>query len=91
MPERLQKVLAHAGYGSRRELEGWITAGRIKVNNALAKLGDRVSSADRITVDGNPVRAGIRIDGVPGITELGQSPVAAVLQVKTFLICGNLQ
>lgn len=54
--EKLQKVLARAGYGSRRELEGWITAGRIKVNNQVAKLGDRVSATDRISVDGDPVR-----------------------------------
>jgi 23S rRNA pseudouridine2605 synthase len=54
--EKLQKVLARAGYGSRRELEDWITAGRIKVNNQVAKLGDRVSETDRITVDGDPVR-----------------------------------
>jgi 23S rRNA pseudouridine2605 synthase len=54
--EKLQKVLARAGYGSRRELEDWITAGRITVNNQVAKLGDRVSEKDRITVDGDPVR-----------------------------------
>lgn len=54
--EKLQKVLARAGYGSRRELETWITAGRIKVNNQVAKLGDRVSGSDRISVDGDPVR-----------------------------------
>jgi len=54
--EKLQKVLARAGYGSRRELETWISAGRIKVNNQVAKLGDRVSASDRISVDGNPVR-----------------------------------
>ena len=54
--EKLQKVLARAGYGSRRELEGWIAAGRIKVNNQVAKLGDRVCATDRISVDGDPVR-----------------------------------
>ena len=54
--EKLQKVLARAGYGSRRELESWITAGRIKVNNQVATLGDRVSEKDRISVDGDPVR-----------------------------------
>lgn len=54
--EKLQKVLARAGYGSRRELEDWIKAGRIKVNNQVAKLGDRVSATDRISVDGDPVR-----------------------------------
>lgn len=53
--EKLQKVLARAGYGSRREIEGWIEAGRIKVNNKIATLGDRVSETDRIQVDGKPV------------------------------------
>jgi 23S rRNA pseudouridine2605 synthase len=54
--EKLQKVLARAGYGSRRELEEWIKAGRIKVNNKLATLGDRVSESDRISVDGKAVQ-----------------------------------
>lgn len=54
--EKLQKVLARAGYGSRRELEEWIKAGRIKVNNKVAELGDRVTDSDRISVDGDPVR-----------------------------------
>lgn len=54
--EKLQKVLARAGYGSRRELEEWIKSGRIKVNNKVATLGDRVSEKDRISVDGKPVQ-----------------------------------
>lgn len=54
--EKLQKVLARAGYGSRRELEEWIKSGRIKVNNQVATLGDRVSESDRISVDGKPVQ-----------------------------------
>ena len=53
--EKLQKVLARAGYGSRREIESWIEAGRIKVNKRVASLGDRVSETDRIQVDGKPV------------------------------------
>jgi 23S rRNA pseudouridine2605 synthase len=53
--EKLQKVLARAGFGSRRELEEWISAGRVKVNGKIAKLGDRVSAADRILVDGKKV------------------------------------
>jgi 23S rRNA pseudouridine2605 synthase len=53
--ERLQKLLANAGLGSRRQLEGWIAAGRVKVNGAVAKLGDRASAEDRIEVDGRPV------------------------------------
>ena len=50
--EKLQKVLARAGFGSRREMEQWILAGRIKVNGRVATLGDRVDGDDRIVVDG---------------------------------------
>lgn len=50
--EKLQKVLARAGFGSRREMESWIEAGRIKINKRIATLGDRVSETDRIQVDG---------------------------------------
>ena len=53
--EKLQKVLARAGYGSRRELERWIEAGRISVNGRIATLGDRVSEHDVLRVDGHPV------------------------------------
>ncbi|MBO8087472.1 MAG: pseudouridine synthase [Marichromatium sp.] len=55
-PVRLQKLLAEAGLGSRREIEGWITAGRVRVNGELATLGDRATRADRIRVDGRDVR-----------------------------------
>ncbi len=51
-PQRVQKVLADAGYGSRREIEGWIREGRVQINGQLAKLGDRAGDADRIRVDG---------------------------------------
>lgn len=50
--EKLQKVLARAGFGSRRELEEWISAGRVQVNGMPAKLGDRVGASDKILVDG---------------------------------------
>ncbi|WP_339723866.1 23S rRNA pseudouridine(2605) synthase RluB [uncultured Paraglaciecola sp.] len=55
MSDKLQKVLANAGVGSRREMERWIEAGRISVNGKLATLGDRVETADKIRVDGNPL------------------------------------
>ena len=51
MDEKLQKVLARAAVGSRREMERWITQGRIKVNDKVATLGDRVTSKDKIKVD----------------------------------------
>ncbi len=52
MSEKLQKVLARAGFGSRREVESWIAAGRIKVNGKIAQIGERVSDSDMILVDG---------------------------------------
>ena len=48
MTEKLQKVLARAGFGSRREIEGWIAKGRIKVNGKIAIIGERVSDTDKI-------------------------------------------
>lgn len=54
--EKLQKVLARMGLGSRREIEGWISAGRVSVNGATAPLGCRVDSLDQITVDGRPLK-----------------------------------
>ena len=54
--ERLQKVLARAGFGSRRVAEQLIAAGRVAVDGEVAILGRRVDAeADRITVDGVPV------------------------------------
>ena len=54
--ERLQKVLAQAGIGSRREMEEWISAGRVTVNGTVATLGMRVSEGDKVQVDGRVVR-----------------------------------
>lgn len=51
--EKLQKVLANAGLGSRRQMEEWIAASRVSVNGAIAKRGDRVNVYDRIRVDGH--------------------------------------
>ena len=52
--EKIQKVLARAGVASRREIERWITAKRIKVNGKLATLGDRICDTDKVLVDGKP-------------------------------------
>jgi len=56
MSEKLQKILAAAGYGSRRELERWISDGRVSVNGQVAKLGDRASADDTVFVDGKRAR-----------------------------------
>ncbi|NLS43416.1 23S rRNA pseudouridine(2605) synthase RluB [BEV proteobacterium] len=57
MSEKLQKVLARAGHGSRREIEGIIQAGRVSVDGKIATLGDRVevTKATRIRIDGHVV------------------------------------
>ena len=54
--EKLQKVLADEGVGSRREMERWISSGRIQVDDEVAHLGQRVVSGAKIVVDGKPLR-----------------------------------
>jgi 23S rRNA pseudouridine2605 synthase len=51
MGERVQKVLAAAGHGSRREIEGWIRAGRLSIDGRVAVLGDTVSGQERFFLD----------------------------------------
>lgn len=55
MTEKLQKVLAATGLGSRRAMEQWIVDGRVSVNGHKAKLGDRVDNRAFICVDGRPI------------------------------------
>lgn len=56
MEERIQKLLAQAGFGSRRACEALITAGRVRVNGRIPVLGDKADpSSDRIEVDGQVI------------------------------------
>ena len=57
MDEKLQKFLANRGYGSRRQIEQWISDGRVRLNNSVAKIGDRVSINDSIFLDNKKVRS----------------------------------
>lgn len=53
--EKLQKVLARSGLGSRREMERWIEQGRVSIDGKAAQLGDRVVDGQRVQVDQRPV------------------------------------
>ena len=54
--EKIQKILAHAGIASRRQIERYLEEGRIKVNGKLAKLGDRATVADRFSLNNRSLR-----------------------------------
>ncbi len=78
--ERLQKLLAGAGLGSRRACEQLIEEGRVTVNGAVAHLGQRASGAsDRIAVDGIPlpIREGVAyylLNKPPGVVSSAFDP-----------------
>ncbi|RUO79027.1 23S rRNA pseudouridine(2605) synthase RluB [Pseudidiomarina taiwanensis] len=55
MSEKLQKVLARSGHGSRRELEAKIAAGRVSVDGKVAALGDRIDGNEKVRIDGHEV------------------------------------
>jgi 23S rRNA pseudouridine2605 synthase len=59
MSERLQKLLAGAGHGSRRGIEDWIREGRVTINGRVAALGDRASAGDQICLDGRRLDLGV--------------------------------
>jgi 23S rRNA pseudouridine2605 synthase len=53
--EKLPKALANLGWGSRRKMEQWISEGRVTIDGAVARLGDRVRSGQSVRLDGKPV------------------------------------
>ena len=58
MQQRLQKIIAAAGYCSRRRAEDLIAAGRVRVNDQVAKLGDQADAENcQILIDDKPIRA----------------------------------
>lgn len=65
--ERLQKVLAQAGLGSRRTMEEWITAGRVTINGELAMLGMRVHVNDTVRVDKRIIKLQEQGSGLPRV------------------------
>ncbi len=55
MSERIQKILARAGYGSRRQVETWIKEGKVQLNGEVASLGDQANVGDTMRMDGKPL------------------------------------
>jgi len=55
-PQRLHKVLASCGFGSRRAMEDLILAGRITVNRMPADIGQKVGPGDEVRINGEPVK-----------------------------------
>ncbi|WP_373017186.1 23S rRNA pseudouridine(2605) synthase RluB [Thiomicrorhabdus sp.] len=70
--EKLQKILARAGYGSRRAIETMISQGKVKVNGRTAQLGDRATEKDQIQVNDQAVKA----------TRLAKQPTQVILYNK---------
>ncbi|KMT65363.1 23S rRNA pseudouridine(2605) synthase RluB [Catenovulum maritimum] len=56
MSEKIQKILARAGQGSRREMEKAISDGRVSLNGKIATLGERAAETDQIRLDGNLIK-----------------------------------
>jgi 23S rRNA pseudouridine2605 synthase len=56
MSEKLQKVLARVGLGSRRYMEEVIAAGRVSVNGRIAQVGERIEPGDELRIDGRKVQ-----------------------------------
>ena len=77
--ERIQKVLARAGYGSRREVEDWIRAGRIQVNGKTAELGVAITASDKVALDGKRLR----------LKSAGVSPRVIALHKPVGVVCSK--
>ena len=80
MSERIQKLIANAGYGSRRWAERLIEQGRISINNQEAKLGDKAIISDKVTIDGMLIDLG-------RYTE--EETKVLILNKQAGIICSN--
>lgn len=65
--ERIQKILARAGYGSRRKIEVWIKEGKILVNGVPAILGQKITETADIQLDGQRLRLASRLKATPRV------------------------
>lgn len=76
--QKLQKVIAATGRGSRRQIEELIAAGRVTVNGEVAHLGQRVTAGEEIVVDGAAIETGT-----------AQAPQVLVLNKSAGLVCSR--
>lgn len=67
MEERIQKILARAGYGSRREVESWIKKGEIIVNGQVATLGQKISESAKVVLRGQKLRLSTKLKTTPRV------------------------
>jgi len=67
MSERLHKLLAQHGFGSRRELEKWMLEGRVELNGRPAQPGDRYSNGDRVAIDGRDITGRLKVSAAPSV------------------------
>ena len=67
MSERLHKLLAQHGLGSRREIEKWMLEGRVRLNNQPAQPGDRYNPGDRVSIDGKDVTSRLQVFAAPKV------------------------
>jgi 23S rRNA pseudouridine2605 synthase len=67
MSERIHKLLAQHGLGSRREIEKWMLEGRVRLNNQPAQPGDRYNPGDRVSIDGKDVTSRLQVFAAPKV------------------------
>lgn len=67
MAERIQKILARAGYGSRREIERWVAAGEILVNGVVAKAGQAIDETDKVVLRGQVLKLASKLKTKPQV------------------------
>lgn len=67
MAERIQKLLSRAGYGSRREIERWVTAGEITVNGVIATTGQAIDENDKVVLRGQVLKLASKLKAKPQV------------------------
>ena len=88
MSERLHKLLAQHGLGSRREIEKWMLAGRVILNNKPAQPGDRYSEGDRVVVDGKDVTARLRVSTAAQVLAY-HKPQGQPVEARPYALAGE--